>query len=399
MRQQALLGAAFLLYCSCGGVEESPSEENQLLIPEQGDSLELPSQTFPLDQALQNQSLWGASDSSGAVLIGGTGGFYQLGDTELTQLGTQSVYSAIHISGQGFLFNMGDKLSIWNGNKLLDSPLNQFVKVSQDSEMAALGQLFVVAGEEALFIFDGGQQLLQFSELAASKSLSIDTAGQLIAGLSPQGPFLLRKQGDKYQLQMLADEISMSEVFSVFQGQAIGLSDTQMMRRIEQEGRVRWLAMALGKDASAPAIAQRIVPDTDSRALWIFTPSGVTRLVDQGRRASSVEVSMNLQNLNSAFGLNGALWLNDGLNLTRIGNPGPAVSFATTILAFHEKNCARCHVPGGLGRSLQNYSEWVENIDSAIEQLDQGTMPQDGAALLEGTVELLRRWRADGLRP
>ena len=75
------------------------------------------------------------------------------------------------------------------------------------------------------------------------------------------------------------------------------------------------------------------------------------------------------------------------------------VTYQADIAPFSVTNCERCHAPLRTARDLTTLGAWVDNIDAAVDQLDRGLMPLDGAALEGGDVSLLRRWRDGGLLP
>jgi hypothetical protein len=94
----------------------------------------------------------------------------------------------------------------------------------------------------------------------------------------------------------------------------------------------------------------------------------------------------------------GAVWISDGTILRRFGNAGRPATWDDDISAFAVNNCIRCHAPLKIAHPLDTYEAWIGEIDKIVAQLEARTMPQDGAALVGGTVDLVRRWRDEGLR-
>ena len=75
------------------------------------------------------------------------------------------------------------------------------------------------------------------------------------------------------------------------------------------------------------------------------------------------------------------------------------MTYQADIAPFSETNCERCHAPLRTARDLTTRETWLDNIDAAVDQMERGLMPLDGAALEGGDVSLLRRWRDGGLLP
>jgi len=95
----------------------------------------------------------------------------------------------------------------------------------------------------------------------------------------------------------------------------------------------------------------------------------------------------------------GGLWLGDGRSLARVGSEGPPIGYASHIAPMSSASCDGCHKALGTAPMvLTSYAAWVEYVDRAIVRMDARTMPPMGSTLSGGTVEVVRRWRDDGLR-
>lgn len=159
---------------------------------------------------------------------------------------------------------------------------------------------------------------------------------------------------------------------------------------------VRYRPIALTPTAEAGATSiTGLVVDPSTGFVWAIGP--VLARLENGRTSLLVPPAELGVPTTITVTTDGALWLGDGARLVRIGNQGPPVTWAE-IEPFHQANCQRCHAPLGTGHPLETYEVWSSEIDAIVTAVEAGRMPQDGRALTGGTVELLRRWRADGLR-
>lgn len=98
------------------------------------------------------------------------------------------------------------------------------------------------------------------------------------------------------------------------------------------------------------------------------------------------------------------VWLHDGAAALRVG-PDDALAaklrrWEDTVRPIFLRACARCHLPGGVGRiNLSGYPAWLEFRDELVEQVvDLQRMPPPGNALSEADRASLGAWLNDPAR-
>lgn len=79
-------------------------------------------------------------------------------------------------------------------------------------------------------------------------------------------------------------------------------------------------------------------------------------------------------------------------------------SYSFDIEKIFTFNCSPCHIPakGGTKKNFDNYTVVKENIDEIIRRVELPTtnkdfMPLRGTKLSPDNINLLRKWKADGL--
>lgn len=81
------------------------------------------------------------------------------------------------------------------------------------------------------------------------------------------------------------------------------------------------------------------------------------------------------------------------------------IKYATDVKPIMDANCIICHAPGGSGsfQILTNYNEVKMSIDEIINRIEKPIgdplkMPQ-GSSLPPPQIEIIKKWKADGLLP
>lgn len=246
-----------------------------------------------------------------------------------------------------------------------------------------------IATRSALFAFAGGE-LISFSKLGGAHELQASARGDRLVLRRAGGYQLLRQHGSRWQLQpRLRGGLR----------QLIPLGDDRLLAiegkgLLVGSGATRWSRYVPAASGPLEGTVEKLALEPKSGAGWIITSSALSRVV--GDTVYRCARPSGLGRLRMArVDTTGALWLSDGRALVRIAASSP-VTYGDDVRPLVERNCSRCHGQQGPGRRLDSYQALRAEIDSAIEQVDSGKMPQDGA--LVGDRTLLRRWKSGGLR-
>lgn len=82
---------------------------------------------------------------------------------------------------------------------------------------------------------------------------------------------------------------------------------------------------------------------------------------------------------------------------------GDTTTFAVDIQPIITTNCSPCHVAGGARTNYTTYNNAANAIDLIItrvnlEESDPAFMPQGGTQLSQANLDLLAKWKTDGLK-
>lgn len=370
----------------------TPSVE--VIRPAAVETLALAIEAHPLPAALSGDATLSVAALEGfGVLAAGASGTYFLGSNGFEPLDSSPVRAMVTVEERGVLIAAVRGLLYWNG-ALADSPLTEALDREEVGAMATRGDDLYLSTGSALWLLSGGE-LFAFDALGASPFVFASAAADdVIAGMNA-----LRKNGDRWEIRALSEEIGAARVVPGSESRILAAESGALKQRLVDGDAVEWAPVALStseEDAGATGIEQLAV-DPDTGAVWVAGATMIARL-DRGR-VGTIARPANLGAIKSiSVTAGGALWISDGSTLFRFGNPGRPITWSENIAAFSANNCERCHAPLKVGHPLNRYALWVSDIDRIIADLEIMKMPQDGAPLVGGTVDLIRRWRDEGLR-
>lgn len=390
-----------LLLVACGGTEapapppEPTYEGRPLVRPAGAADITLETQVVDLPAELQGQALHVAALSGVGTLVGGAGGLYQLTTEGLVLVDPAPVVGLAAFEDRLVVAHAGD-LALWHGS-LEPSAINEVLSGRSLSALYSDGVDLWLGTDLGLDRIRQGR-LERFMTMPSPKALGRFQGGQHLIVTEANGAIsALRETPAGVEQQVLTAESSLSAVAPGVHDRLYALEAGALLERQAVPGdlaRYRPVALTPNAEAGATSVTGLVV-DPSTGFVWAIGPV-LARL--EGNRVSLVVRPAELGAPTTlTVTTDGALWLGDGARLVRIGNQGPPVTWAE-IEPFHQANCQRCHAPLGTGHSLETYEVWSNEIDPIIAAVEAGRMPQDGRALSEGTVEILRRWRADGLR-
>jgi hypothetical protein len=79
-----------------------------------------------------------------------------------------------------------------------------------------------------------------------------------------------------------------------------------------------------------------------------------------------------------------------------------AVTYSSDVQAIIQSNCGSCHI-NGAQRSFNSYTNVKNNIDGILSRINlaqgaSGMMPAGGTKLSPATINLIQKWKDDGLK-
>lgn len=391
-----------LLYVACGGTEppaplppDPIAEARPLVRPNAAADISLEQQVVPLPVELQGQALHVAALAGVGTLVGGAGGLYQLTTEGLSLIDTGVVVGLAAFQDRIVVAHAAD-VAVWHGT-LEPSGLNEALSGRTLSALYSDGDDLWLGTDLGLDRVRAGR-LERFLAMPSPRTLGRFQGGQHLVVTEANGAIsALRETAAGVEQQVLTAESSLSAVAPGVADRLYALEAGALLERQALPGdlaRYRPVALTPSAEVGATSVSNLVV-DPSTGFVWAIGP--VLARLESGRVSLVVPPAELGTPTTTVVTGDGALWLGDGVRLVRIGNQGPAVTWAE-IEPFHRANCQRCHAPLGTGHPLETYEVWSSEIDPIIAAVEAGRMPQDGRALTGGTVELLRRWRADGLR-
>jgi mono/diheme cytochrome c family protein len=85
-------------------------------------------------------------------------------------------------------------------------------------------------------------------------------------------------------------------------------------------------------------------------------------------------------------------------------NVPDTVTYNNSVKAIIDANCIACHGNSSpaANLSLTNYNQVADSVDDIIDRIErpqgaQGMMPQSGTRLPQSSIDIIKKWRDDGL--
>lgn len=380
------------LACGTGDPPVTPSVE--VIRPAAVETLALALEAHPLPSALAGDATLSIAALEGlGVLAGGASGAYLLGSNGFELLDASPVRAMVTVEERGILIGAARGLLFWDG-ALAESALTEAIDREEVGAMATRGDDLYLSTGSALWLLSAGE-LFAFDTLGAAPFVFASAAADdVIAGMNA-----LRKTGDRWEIRALSEEIGAARAVPGSESRILALDGGALKQRTVDGDAVNWLPVALstGEDDPGATDIEQLAVDPLTGAVWVAGKNIIAR-IDRGRVGTIARpAELGAVKTISVTG-DGALWISDETMLFRFGNPGRPITWSEDIAAFSANNCERCHAPLKVGHPLNGYSLWVSDIDRIVADLEIMKMPQDGAPLVGGTVDLIRRWRDEGLR-
>lgn len=373
-----------------------PAAPTEVVRPSSTDTLSFGLEVHALPAGLASDPTVSVATVAGVgTVVGGTAGLHELGSDGLVLVDSRPVTS-LAVIDDVVVVGHADGVSVWSG-ALVDSPLTASLTSMDVRSLGSRdGELWIGTGAR-LHVLAGGE--LSAFEIGATDRIAAYDGGARIVLESGAGVSVLREDG-AWSIQDLSSEIAIDAAVPSDGDRILAISRGLLLERVAVEGGAAWRPVALTTDPEdqGESEAQTLATDPLSGLSWVVTKSAVTRIAKSSVSSMPRPLEIGAP-LSASVTTDGALWLSDGQTLARVGSATEPVTYANEIAAFSAANCERCHVPLGVGRPLDDYEAWKNEIDRIIAALDEGRMPQDGAALTGGSAELVKAWKADGLRP
>jgi hypothetical protein len=339
---------------------------------------------------------------SGVTIAGGAGGLFEIGSDSFTRISQSAVTSIARHQDAGLVVAAQDELFVFDG-ALRPSPIAEVLGTEKARSLAKHGADLWIGTDSGLWLYQDAE-LSRFEGMTGVFAIDTYDGASMLMVLEGSAHKALRVDGGAWSAQALDDEITLDRAAIGPGGRIFGVKDGALFERVKLEDKVVWRAVSFSIDMSSPGATgiEAAATDPSTGSLWIADASSLWRIETAEGRVSKVARPASLGRVITArVTADGALWLGDGSSLHRVGNAGAPVGWEAAIQPFAEANCLRCHASvGGVARpSLDTYEAWSSNIDRIIRALDEGRMPADRQPLRNGTVDLVKKWRDDGLRP
>ncbi|MEQ8281062.1 MAG: hypothetical protein RMA76_36805 [Deltaproteobacteria bacterium] len=385
------------LLAACGADPMTPS-----VTPPSGAATAVVRPTTVVDASLARTSIALPAELDGAsirhvatlgtaTLVGGPAGLFEIGVDGLAAIDPTPVSGLTTLDGVGIVVATASGVSIWNGS-LEPSGLGDALATMSVDALARRGDELWLATNAELYRFVD-DALVAFTALRGHAVGTYNGASRILVE-TDGGYVALAEAPDGSWTTQTIDGVD--AVVPGANDRIFGLLDGALFERVSVSAdEVAWRPVAL-TDATEDPGAQGVTftaLDPVTGGVWFATASGYARLTGATVERLDVDVPGATSLLVST---DGTLFVTTDSTLERFGHDGPPVTWANDVKPFAEANCARCHVTLGIAHPLETYAAWVEEADLIIEEIAASRMPQDGAALVGGSAELIRRWKLGG---
>jgi hypothetical protein len=390
--------SALALACGSEPVQPDPvvTPSVEVIRPNAVETLALAAETHTLPPALQNDATLSVAFLDGAgVLTGGTSGLYLLGSNGFEQLDVSPVRALAALEDK-IVVAAERGLLVWDG-ALADSSLD--LSAETVVTLASRGSDLYLGTGSHLWLYAAGR-LWAFDELAGAKTISASLGAHDLIVTRDGDTRSLRRENEQWVVRTLSEEIGDARAVPGSEGRIVSLANGKIHQRYPlEEDAIEWRPIALTSDSSDEGAGdvEALSVDPLTGAVWAIAGDSLARL-DRGRVGKIARPSEMSTTQTISVTTDGAVWVSDGFSLRRFGNEGRPITYQDDIATFSANNCERCHAPLKVGHPLDSFEVWSSEVDKIITVLENRAMPQDGAALVGGTVDLLRRWRDEGLR-
>jgi hypothetical protein len=371
---------------ACGGAETV--EDTGPIRPTSTAVLTLDVTRHALPEALVGSpALFVESNGASNTVVGGDGGLFQWEIDRFVSVADVSVTAIARtmVAADGELFVLEGTLDRSPLTDALDGPIGALAWRGDELWLATATSVYRWASGE-LFVFDDIEQTTALAAFDGSRDVVVSR---------PAGAFAFRAKGNDFTMRDLATETG-GIVVPSRGDRLLALHAGALLEREVTESGVRWRPVALdGAGAGATGLTA-LHADPTTGAAWTIDKTALHRI--DGGAVARVPIGDITTIEHTSIANDGAIWLGDGTTLVRYAEI-ETVTYAEHIAPFAETNCLRCHTALGTARPLDTLETWVTDIDAIITQLEEQKMPADGAALVGGGVDLVKRWKEDGLLP
>jgi len=331
-------------------------------------------------------------------LTGGASGLYEISSGGLVQIDTTAV-TAIAKYGSGLVVGNANGLFVYNGT-LTQSPITEALNGAKITALAVRMDQLWIGTEQGLYLyfdetlhsFDDTMNVFGLNTYDKADDVVVDTAS---------GYQVYRKTDDAWTLLALDGEVEINMLVPSTNGRIIGLSNGVLLQRVAlEDDKASWRAVATTDSATDPGARgiESIATDPSTGAVWIIEASHLARLdpnegdVSRLTRPSTIGAVQSI-----GVSADGTLWIYDGNQVHELGQDGELVTYST-IQAMSAASCDSCHKTLGTApMALDSYDNWVSYVDKIIERMDSESMPPPGTALIGGSADTVRQWKALGM--
>jgi len=388
------------LVMACGTEPVEPvAQELPVLRPTQVQTLSLEHTMTPDTSTLNASGLLAIGRFGALTIVGGNSGLYEITSTGLKQVDTQAVTAIASYGSTGLVVANAEGLFVFSGT-LQQSPVTEVLGGAKITALAVRDEQLWIGTDLGLYVYEN-QTLHSFDETMNVVSLQSFTSGKDMVVQTKQGFEIYRLVNDAWTRLTVAEDVNFTNVAPGTSSRIIGVSAGTLLQRVELENnKAAWRALATNTDENDPGArgVEGIVTDPTTGAVWVIEAATLTRIDPSEGSVSRMPRPTSLVSIQStAVSSDGALWIYDGTQLHELGQTGGIVTYET-IKALSAASCNDCHKSLGTApMALDNYEQWVIYVDKIIERLDNDSMPPPGTALVGGTADTVRQWKALGM--
>lgn len=395
-----------------GGTPEDPGDEitrPAFLQPEGFVTLNLPVKEYTLPASLATTPIVALEiQASGNVLFGNGLGLFEISGNKVTNVESKAKVIGIAPWKDGkMLIAEAQQISLWDGTSLKSTKLFSHLDGSDITALETRGPSTAWIGTKKSLWLLTNDVVREFNQIKGVKRLE-HVPGFKIVLLVDQndkhislqeagdGRWLMRDFSQEgVQLNQMAAHVEEPIEFWGFS------TSTGLYLRKAEQGIAAWWPFRLKPDdtdndtVQVKSLLFHPKPDT----AWAIGTSQLYRLTQ--KTAGEQPLPGTLGPITYQTGTSdGGLWLSDGKKIYRIGDTGPAPSYAADVEPIIKSNCIRCHATGKQAAfaPFETLQQVKNKAALIITRLKKGDMPPSGP-LDQAKIDIIQNWINGGYQP
>jgi len=391
---------------SDGGTTDSGTPSGASCIkPESITSLKVEVLSYTLPKELNDdKTLVVNSLENFGTLVGGKHGLYEVNNKNLKLLGKGLVVGIIRWEEKKMFVARADKLQLWDGT-LQTSGLYKQLDGSAVTTLAARTPTEMWLGTQKQVWLLADSNLSTFDQaIKGARTIRTFTDANQVVVQEQSGDFkALRKNKDgKWEERSFADEkLKFDMILPSGKDHFWGLTDGKIVQRRPKDDKAAWWSYCIEPDGSGgdKVTTKTIVQDPTNGSIWALSADAFYKITNDNKAIKLERPKSVGDILTARVTHDGALWVNDGKTLSRLGQKGGPVTYEKQIAPFLKNNCERCHATtGGTAFALDKFEHAKQYAAKIVTAIEKKSMPPDQRPLVGGNEDLFRRWIANGYK-